>query len=258
MSDEDSRGMKAESVSMVTHTVNALTKMSLAVEDGEFLGAEADLLLTLGVSRPTLRQAAKVVENDRLLMVRRGAGGGFYAARPTARDALQAPAMWLKLQAATLEQMNAASWLIFPQAAFMAASCTDPGLVEDLRRFRRDLEVRRPGEEAANETVEAEVSLHDLIARMTGDPVMQLFIGISYSFGLLDRRLNLYRGEIGRRLLWLELQRRLCDAILAGDGDLARKIAIERGELVSLWIQASKGAEPTAPRRAGRTVSAKR
>lgn len=258
MSDEQSEGMKAQTVSMVTHTVNALTKMSLAAQDGEFIGAEADLLLTLGISRPTLRQAAKVVENDRLIMVRRGAGGGFYAKRPSARDALQAPAMWLKLQAATLEQMNAASWLIFPQAAFMAASCTDPGLVDELRRFRRDLEVRRPGEDAANETVEAEVSLHDLIARMTGDAVMQLFIGISYSFGLLERRLNLYRGEIGRRLLWLELQRRLCDAILGRDGDLARRVAAERGELVSMWIQASKGVEPAAIRRPGRSASGKR
>lgn len=257
MIDNEGHRTSTESVSMVTHTAKALTRMSLSAQDGEYLGAEADLLQALGISRPTLRQAAKVVESDRLLTVRRGAGGGFYAARPTARDALQAPAMWLKLQAANLEQMNAASRLIFPHAAAMAATCTDPELIEGLRRFRRDLEIRRPGEEAANETVEAEVSLHDLVARMTGDPVMQLFIGISYSFGLLDRRLNLYRGEIARRLLWLELQRRLCDAIIAGDGELARKVAIERGELVSAWIQAGKTAAAETTRRAPRAAIGK-
>jgi GntR family transcriptional repressor for pyruvate dehydrogenase complex len=254
MRDEEGHEMRAESVSMVTQTATALTRMSLAAEDGNYLGAEADLLQALGISRPTLRQAAKVVENDRLLTVRRGAGGGFYAARPTARDALQAPAMWLKLQAASLEQMNAASRLIFPQAAFMAASCDDPSLIEELRQFRHNLDVRRPGDEAANETVAAEVSLHDLIARMTGDPVMQLFIGISYSFGLLDRRLNLYRGEIARRLLWLELQRRMCDAILARDGELARKVSYERGEMVNLWIQAGKEGDPAAVRRPARVA----
>lgn len=224
------------SVSMVAHTVAALTKISLAEKEGAFIGAEADLLKLLGISRPTLRQAAKVLENDRLVEVRRGAGGGFYAARPNARDAIQAPALWLKLQSATLEQMNSAGRLIFPQAALQAAQCEDPSLIAELRVLRDDLELRRPGAQLANETVETEVRLNELIGRMCGDPVIQLFMGISYSFGLLDRRLNLYRGEIARRLLWLEQQRRLCDAILAGDAPLAYRIGEERGDTVSLWI----------------------
>lgn len=227
---------------MVTHTVGKLTRMSLAADAGAYLGAEADLLVTLGISRPTLRQAAKVVESDRLIEVRRGAGGGFYATRPTARDAIQAPALWLKLQSATLEQMNDASRLIFPRASALAAACDDAALIAELRALREDLEMRRPGVQRANETVETEVRLNDLIGRMTGDPVMQLFMNISYSFGLLDRRLNLYRGEIARRLFWLELQRRLCDAILAGDAEGAARAGRERGEIVAAWIAgASEG-----------------
>lgn len=221
---------------MVEHVTSALIKMSVMAEEGDFLGAEADLLKVLGVSRPTLRQAAKVVQNDRLIVVKRGAGGGFYADRPTARDAIQAPAMWLKLQKATLEQMNNASRLIFPQAAFMAASCEEPALVAEMRALREDFEHRRAGEEAAHETVEYEVRLNDLVSRMTGDPVMQLYMGISYSFGLLDRRLNLYRGHVARRLLWLELQRRLCDAILANDGDMAFRVGEERGNTIRSWV----------------------
>ncbi|MDB5715841.1 MAG: FadR family transcriptional regulator [Sphingomonadales bacterium] len=253
MTNEDSyRTGQTASLSMVASTANKLSEMSIAAQDGDFLGAEADLLKLLGVSRPTLRQAAKVVENDRLLSVRRGAGGGFYAVRPTARDAIQAPALWLKLQSATLEQMHGASRMIFPQAAALAATCKDPALIAELRAFRDDLEVRRPGEEPANETVAAEVQLSDLIARMTGDPVITLFMGISYSFGQLDRRINLYRGEIARRLLWLEFQRRLCDAVLAGDVVLVQKISIERGETVSAWIQA---AEKTEQRRGARRAA---
>lgn len=240
--------------SMVAHTVGKLTNMSLAAQEGDYLGAEADILVMLGISRPTLRQAAKVVESDRLIEVRRGAGGGFYVARPTTRDAIQAPALWLKLQSATLEQMNNASRLIFPQASALAAACEDPALIAELRTLREDLEVRRPGEQLANETVEAEVVLNDLLGRMAGDPVVQLFMSISYSFGLLDRRLNLYRGEIARRLLWLELQRRLCDAILAGDADLAARIGRERGEIVGVWIaSASDG----VAKRTGRVLRAR-
>ncbi|MDO7842199.1 FadR/GntR family transcriptional regulator [Sphingomonas immobilis] len=236
---------------MVAQTVAALTRMSLAADDGDHIGAEADLLDLLGVSRPTLRQAAKVVENDRLIEVRRGAGGGFYAARPNARDAIQAPALWLKLQSATLEQMHAASRLIFPHAAASAAACREADLIAELRALRDELETRRPGEKRANETVETEVRLNELIGRMTGDPVMQLFMAISYSFGLLDRSRNLYGGEIARRLLWLELQRRLCDSILAGDVDLARQVGFERGETVTAWIS---GARSGIEARTGKVV----
>ncbi|MET0370542.1 MAG: hypothetical protein ABW039_04095 [Sphingobium sp.] len=239
MIDHEDYQQAPESASMVAQTAKALGRLSMAAADGDYIGAEADLLKTLGVSRPTLRQAAKVVENDRLLTVRRGAGGGFYAARPTARDAIQAPAQWLRLQSATLDQMSNASRLIFPQAAFQAAACDDAALIAELRGLRRDLDNRRPDKDVRNETVMTEVRLSELIARMTGDPVMQLFVGISHSFGLLERRLNLYRDDVARRLRWLELQRRLCDAVLAGDAGLARTVAVERGDLVSTWIRAS-------------------
>lgn len=224
-------------VSMVAHTATALTNMSIAAQDGDFLGAEADLLKLLGISRPTLRQAAKVVENDRLIVIRRGAGGGFYASRPSTRDAIQAPALYLKLHQATLEQMSAASRLIYPHAASLAAACEEPVLVAEMKAFRQELNEGVPGDKTGTWTVDMEVRLADLVSRMTEDPVIRLFMSISYSFGLLERRINLYRGELARRLLWLELQRRLCDAILAQDAQAAYRISRERGTLVGEWIQ---------------------
>lgn len=260
MTDQDDtwtgRGPTSAPLSMVASTAKQLAKMSIAAENGDFLGAEADLLKILGVSRPTLRQAAKVVENDRLLAVRRGAGGGFYAARPTARDAIEAPALWLKLQKATLAQMNGASSLIFPHAAAKAAQCDDPALIAELRAFRADLEVRCPGEEPADDTVTSEIRMSELIGLMTGDPVIMLFMAISYSFGQLDRRINFYRGEIARRLLWLEYQRRMCDAILARDAALAHKISADRGETVRQWIEAENDAEMPARRSPVRRAAA--
>ena len=64
------------SATRVDRTASALADLSLAGESGRFLGSEDELLLRFGVSRPTLRQAAKMVANDRLITVRRGTGGG--------------------------------------------------------------------------------------------------------------------------------------------------------------------------------------
>lgn len=222
---------------MVGRTVRALTDMSLSADDGAYLGSENELITKLGVSRPTLRQAAKVVENDRLLSVRRGVNGGFYATRPDARHVIQGPALWLHLQSATLQQMNRASALIFPEAAADAARCQDPALIAELRSFREGIDKRMVGNETQRETVRAEVHLARLIARMSGDPVLMLFTDISYSFGLLERDFQFYRASIERREVWLGIQKTYCDAILARDAEVTRLLAQRRGRVIARWIE---------------------
>lgn len=222
--------------SAVRRTIRQLTQMSLATQSGSYLGSESELLQQLGVSRPTLRQAAKVMESDRLLSVRRGVNGGFYADRPDGRHVVQQPALWLRLQNATMEQMNRASSLLLPEASAQATACSDPELIEALVAFRDRIGSPERAQETHRETVRAEVEFARLIARMSGDPVMMLFIDICYSFGLLERDFHFYRQSPQRRHTWLELQLSCCDAILSGDADVARLISQRRGKVIAAWI----------------------
>jgi GntR family transcriptional regulator, transcriptional repressor for pyruvate dehydrogenase complex len=54
-----------------------------AKEDGAFLGDELEVQSLLRVSRTTLRQVARLLEREGLLVVRRGSHGGYYACRPS-------------------------------------------------------------------------------------------------------------------------------------------------------------------------------
>src|SRR6476469_11201558 len=90
---------------LVARTAHALAKLSLESEEGAFLGPEDELLVRLGISRPTFRQAAKMVENDRLITVRRGVKGGFYVSRPDAADAIRTLTRYLRLNGANLHDM---------------------------------------------------------------------------------------------------------------------------------------------------------
>ena len=54
----------------------------LAHADGALLGSEDDLQSLLGVSKPTMRQAARLIEREGLLRVKRGNNGGYFSARP--------------------------------------------------------------------------------------------------------------------------------------------------------------------------------
>src|SRR5579885_2375590 len=69
--------------SAVEVAAGALRGAALACADGERIGSEEDVLERIGVSRPTLRQAARLLESEELLVVRRGVKGGFFARRPT-------------------------------------------------------------------------------------------------------------------------------------------------------------------------------
>jgi DNA-binding FadR family transcriptional regulator len=232
--------------SMVRQTVQRLIALSLAAEDGAYLGSEGELIERLSISRPTLRQAAKVVENDQLISVRRGVNGGFYAARPDARHVIKMPAMWLRLQSATLQQMNRASMLIFPETAAEASGCQDETLVAALRVFHDAVDERMRRGEGQRDTVRAEVYLSELIARMSGNPVLILFNDISYTFGLLGREFSFYRASIDRRQTWLSMQKAYCGAILSGDAEAARLLSQRRGHLIDTWITEDGAAAATA------------
>lgn len=223
--------------SAVARTVRGLRRMSLSAAEGDYLGSEGDLLSALGVSRPTLRQAAKVLESERLVSVRRGVNGGFYAVRPRTEDVMRLPALWLRLNNATLAQMNAANLLFAPTAAARAAHCRDETLRRRMQDFHDAIDLRMERTETQSERVEQDSGFIGLIGEMAGDPVLRLFLDIGYVFGMLQQDTSIYRDSRDRQIEWLVLQRRLSAAILSGDPDLATLISQRRGELIAKWIE---------------------
>ena len=69
--------------SIVAETASKLRKLILrCLEQDRFLGSEDDLISQLGVSQPSFRQAARLLEYEELLVAKRGVGGGYFARRP--------------------------------------------------------------------------------------------------------------------------------------------------------------------------------
>ena len=217
---------------LVSRTATALIDLSLAATAGDYLGAESDLLRALAVSRPTLRQAAKIVESERMISVRRGSSGGFFAARPDAIDVIRAPARFLRLQGATLVHIHAVTRLISEEVGAAAAACTDAELRSDLTTFRAGI----GQSDGVGELIAAETMLARLLAAMSGNPAAQLFIEIGYTFGRDERRLRLYQTNDDRNRA-RELQTAVCDAVLAGDAEVARLMMRRRAVMVAEWLE---------------------
>jgi len=190
------------------------------------------LLERLAVSRPTLRQAAKIVESDRLIRIRRGTGGGYFADRPDARDAIRSLIHFLRLRGATLADVIQVTRPIGEEAAAAAARLRTAADAKQVAAFVATIDDR----DSARELIAGEVEMARMISALSGNPVIELVMEIGYSFGLGERGFDLY-SDADRRARARALQRSLLTAIADGDPEVARLMMRRRSALFDSWLE---------------------
>jgi GntR family transcriptional regulator, transcriptional repressor for pyruvate dehydrogenase complex len=92
------------------------------VEEGESIGHEPELVERFGVSRPSLREALRILEAEGLISVVRGVGGGIVAHRPDQRLTARTAALVLQSRNVTLADVFQARTIIEPAAVRLVAS----------------------------------------------------------------------------------------------------------------------------------------
>jgi GntR family transcriptional regulator, transcriptional repressor for pyruvate dehydrogenase complex len=92
------------------------------LSDGESLGREPDLVERFGVSRPSLREALRILEAEGLITVERGVRGGVVAHEPDQRMTARTAAMLLRARNVSLADVFEARAMLEPAAARKIAS----------------------------------------------------------------------------------------------------------------------------------------
>src|SRR3954452_7008063 len=87
------------------------------LSEGEALPSEAVLMTRFGVSRPTLREAFRVLESEALINVRRGAHGGARVQIPNGDVAARYAGLVLEFRGPTLEDVYEARSIMEPPCA---------------------------------------------------------------------------------------------------------------------------------------------
>jgi GntR family transcriptional regulator, transcriptional repressor for pyruvate dehydrogenase complex len=95
------------------------------LEQGDEIPTEADLQAEFGVSRPTLRDAMRILETEGLIRVRRGRFGGATVLQPTADRAAYHFGLVLQREGATMEDVARARSVLEPVCAGLCASGPD-------------------------------------------------------------------------------------------------------------------------------------
>src|SRR5690349_23747122 len=78
------------------------------LKEGDFLPNEAELMTHFGVSRPTLREAVRVLESERLVEVRRGSRTGARVRVPGPEIVARPAGLLLELSGATIADVMTA------------------------------------------------------------------------------------------------------------------------------------------------------
>jgi GntR family transcriptional regulator, transcriptional repressor for pyruvate dehydrogenase complex len=138
-----------------------------ALAPGDFLGREDDLAAAFGVSRPTLREALKLLASGNLIRANKGPGGGIFVAH-TADEAMSrslsyAIAMMLDTGAVSLGELLDARLLLEVPLAGLAANQADEDTVRRLREALR----------SGDGPVAVDADIHRTIASATGNRVIR-------------------------------------------------------------------------------------
>ena len=142
--------------------------------DGDFLPYEADLMTHFQVSRPTLREAVRVLESDRLVEVRRGSRTGARVRVPGPEIVARPAALLLAISGTTLGDVMTARIGIEPYAARLLAEEGSKGAHDELRQLVEVL----PQAREAGRLAQASAELHRRLVELSGNATLTMIAGM--------------------------------------------------------------------------------
>jgi DNA-binding FadR family transcriptional regulator len=142
------------------------------LKEGDALPPESDLMEHFGVSRPTLREAFRVLESEALISVRRGARGGARVHTPDGDVAARYAGLVLQFRGATLADVYAARKAI-ELAALGALENRRSDAV--LKPLQANLEECEAAEGDPTRVVVLQEQFHRLIVEAAGNQTLAIF-----------------------------------------------------------------------------------
>jgi DNA-binding FadR family transcriptional regulator len=155
------------------------------LKPGSRLPAERTMAAQFGVSRNTVREALRSLENSGVLELRRGAQAGAYVRESSGRGVATGLLDMYKLGGLTPDQLTEARILV--ETAIVRAACAN-ATAEDIAALRANLAqaVAFDREGQVGERVAANLEFHRLVARATHNPLlvtlMEAILDVMHTF----------------------------------------------------------------------------
>jgi DNA-binding FadR family transcriptional regulator len=191
------------------------------LKDGDFLPNEAELMAHFSVSRPTLREAVRVLESERLVEVRRGSRTGARVRVPGPEIVARPAGLLLELSGATIADVMAARAGIEPMAVRLLTEAATPAAYDELE----DMLVRdvRAGWESGR-LAEVTGEFHRRMVEMSGNATLTIIAGmlheitVRHTAFVINERREVSKADYDKLT---RSYRRLITLLRSGDGAAA-------------------------------------
>jgi DNA-binding FadR family transcriptional regulator len=201
-----------------------LREIILATEDGTFVGSEDTLISRVECSRSTMRQAARLLEREGLLKVRRGINGGYFATRPDAGTIEATVSTYLSTLDIDSQDVTLLASALWVEAMRKAASADRGAADEMVSRLRKRLKSIKDA--ASFEQIrDVELETQEAIFALTDSQYVKLIFDINAEFS--RRRFHQPKESDGSHehlafvSAWRDAKLMELKAIMEGDRDLA-------------------------------------
>ena len=194
--------------------------VSGALSEGESLGHEPDLVERFGVSRPSLREALRILEAEGLITVVRGVRGGVIVHAPDQRVTARAAALLLQARNVSLADVCEARSLLEPIAARSITRARGrKAAVKELRALVRN---EQDAIEDPDAFGVANAAFHQRLVSLGGNQTLSIVAEmldeiVGRAVTAVSRGDDAF-GSLAMRRRGLRSQERLLDLIDAGKG----------------------------------------
>ena len=192
------------------------------LKPGDRIGTEHELAREFGVSRPTLREALRLLAGSHLIRVNQGRAGGIFVANTAnesmGRNVSEAIATMLATESVSLQDLlEARIYLEVPLAGLAAENATE----ETVRELEAAIAAAEGNHPATEEFSRADGHFHQVLAKTAGNELMMAFT--SWILEVLQPSLVEYMGHSIDGEEILEQHRRILRAIRRGQPAAAQR-----------------------------------
>jgi GntR family transcriptional regulator, transcriptional repressor for pyruvate dehydrogenase complex len=158
---------------MADRVATVLRRMFIRGEitEGTMLPPESELMERFGVSRPTLREAFRVLESESLIQVQRGVRGGARVTRPRRETLARYAGLILEYEGVKVKDVYDARVTLEVPMVEQLAKDRNPKVIAELERIVERESQLKPGSEAV---VDQLTDFHAAIARLSGNSTLQI------------------------------------------------------------------------------------
>ena len=212
---------------LVQECVVKLRELILSYEPSARIGSQAEVAQRLGVGLVTTQQAARIIEYEGLLKVRRGPGGGYYGVRPDETMLERSIMAYMMGHGAGHEEALGLLLLVSCELAPSAAVCENP----EYRSALEAILARVSSCNAVEQRVHLERDLRKLLLKMANRPMLELATKVSARLYAAAPSHALFQGQVGVEE-WKAWRRSYIGGILSGDPEIAMFAALRHRQRI--------------------------